>query len=87
MSSGDRRELQWLEDIKEAIDKIQGHEQFQHGKAAFLADEHYRIWVFYFIERVGECASQLRRDFDYDNLHSDVDWKGAQAMRRYLVHR
>lgn len=86
-SPGARKELYWLEDINEAIDKIESHEQRQHGKEALEADEHYRVWVFYHIERIGACASQLRRDFDYDNKYPEIDWKGAQAIRRYLVHR
>jgi len=82
-----RRELHWLEDIIKAIRKIQTHPQFPLGKEAFELDEHYRIWVFYHLERVGECVSRLRRDFDYDKSYPSVDWQGAQGMRRYLVHR
>jgi uncharacterized protein with HEPN domain len=86
-SPGDRKELHWLEDINEAIAKIENHDQRQRGKEALETDEHYRVWVFYHIERIGECASQLRRDLDYDNKYPEIDWKGAQAMRRHLVHR
>jgi len=42
--------------------------------------------VFYYIERVGECASRLRRDFDYDNKYTEIDWHGTVLMRRHLVH-
>lgn len=88
MTKGDdRRELHWLEDIEEAIDKIQSHEQYGKGNDAFQQDEHYRVWVFYHMERVGECVTRLRQDFDYDNKHPEIDWKGTQGMRRHLVHR
>lgn len=83
----ERKEIHWLEDIREAIEKIQGHDKFQEGKEALEEDEYYRVWVFYHIERIGECASRLRQDFDYDNKHAEIDWKGAVGMRRYLVHR
>jgi hypothetical protein len=75
----DRKELHWLEDINEAIEKIQGHEKYSGGREALETDEHYRVWVFYYIERIGECASQLRKDFAYDTKHPEIDWKGAQA--------
>ena len=39
------------------------------------------------MERVGECVSRLRQEFDYDNKHPEIDWKGTQGMRRHLVHR
>jgi uncharacterized protein with HEPN domain len=85
--SDPRREQQWLEDINEAIDKIQTHEKFDHGKAAFETDEHYQVWVLYHMERIGECVSRLRLDFDYDQKHPEIDWKGTQGMRRRLVHQ
>jgi uncharacterized protein with HEPN domain len=75
------RERQWLSDILEAIEKIQSHPQFSEGQEAFKKDEHFRVWVFYFIERIGECASNLRRDFGYDTKHPEVAWQDAQAMR------
>jgi uncharacterized protein with HEPN domain len=81
-----RREVQWLEDIHEAIGKIHGHPAFKDGRLAFDHDEHYRVWVFYHIERIGECVSQLRKHFNYDDLHPDVDWKGIVGTRRHLVH-
>jgi len=82
-----RRELHWLEDIGEAIEKIQTHEQYAKGKDAFDQDERYRVWVFYHMERIGECVTRLRQDFDYDHKYPEIDWSGTQAMRRHLVHR
>jgi uncharacterized protein with HEPN domain len=86
-SPDERKELHWLEDINEAIDKIQSHEQHNNCREALESDERYRVWVFYHIERIGECVSRLRRDFDYDKKYPEIDWKGTQAMRRHLVHR
>ena len=81
-----RKELHWLQDMREAIEKIQMHEQHAKGKQALDDDEHYRVWVFYHIERIGECASRLRQQFDYDNKHPEIDWGGTVGMRRNLVH-
>lgn len=85
--SSSRKELHWLEDMLEAIEKIETHERHKDGKDALDQDEHFRVWVLYHLERIGECASRLRQDFDYDDVHPDIDWKGAVGMRRYLVHR
>lgn len=38
------------------------------------------------MERIGECASRLRREHGYDAKHPEIDWQGAQAMRRIIVH-
>lgn len=73
-------------DMREAIEKIENHPQYKNGRTALDSDEHYRVWVFYHIERIGECASRLRRDFDYDKRYPEIDWKGAVGMRRHLVH-
>lgn len=66
--------------------KSKNIQSFSSGKSAFDSDEHYRVWVLFHMERIGECASSLRRDHDYDAKHPTVDWKGTQAMRRKIVH-
>ncbi|HEY9869751.1 MAG TPA: HepT-like ribonuclease domain-containing protein [Candidatus Obscuribacterales bacterium] len=81
-----RKELLWLQDMREAVEKIETHPQFTGDRDVFERDEHYRVWVFYHIERLGECASQLRKQFDYDRRYPDIDWKGIVATRRHLVH-
>lgn len=80
------QELRWLRDLLEAIDKIQNHPKLASGKEALEQDEHFMVWVLYFIERVGECASNLRRKYDYDKTHPEIDWKGAVGMRRHIAH-
>lgn len=81
-----RKELLWLNDMKEAIEKIQAHPQYPGGREAFEDDEYFRVWVFYHLERIGECATQLRKQFDYDTKHPDIDWKEIVGTRRHLVH-
>jgi uncharacterized protein with HEPN domain len=82
----ERKELHWLKDMREAIRKIKEHPKFVEGQKAFEADEHFRVWVLYHIERIGECASQLRREYGYDAKHLEIDWQGTPAMRRIIVH-
>jgi uncharacterized protein with HEPN domain len=82
----ERKELHWLRDMRAAIGKIEEHPKFAEGQTAFDADEHFRIWVLFHLERIGECASRLRREHDYDAKHPEIDWQGTQAMRRKIVH-
>src|ERR1700722_13355503 len=87
MSKADaRKELHWLQDMRLAIEKIQTHPLYTRGIEGLDTDEHFRVWVFYHIERIGECASRLRQQFDYDNKYPEIDWPGAVGMRRHLVH-
>jgi|SRR6185437_5154208 len=81
-----RKELHWLQDVQEAIEKIQGHPQYAAGKQALYDDEYFRVWVIFYIERIGECASRLRQQFEYDTKYPDLDWPGMVGMRRNLVH-
>ena len=86
MTPDERKELHWLKDMREAIRKIEEHPKFAEGQKAFEVDEHYRVWVLFHVERIGECASRLRREHGYDAKHPEIDWQGAQAMRRIIVH-
>ncbi len=70
-STGDRKELHWLLDMREAIDKIENHPQYAKGRQAFEQDEFFQVWIFYYMERIGECASHLRREYDYDSKHPE----------------
>ena len=86
MTSPDRKERFWLHDMRQAIRKIEEHPRFAEGETAFDEDEHFRVWVLYHMERIGECASRLRREHNFDARHPDIDWQGTQAMRRKIVH-
>lgn len=86
MTPSERKEKLWLRDMLEAIEKIQSHPKFVEGASAFESDEHFRVWVLYHMERIGECASRLRREHDFDTRYPAVDWQGAQGLRRKIVH-
>ncbi len=86
MTPEERKELHWLKDLHEAIRKIEEHPRFAEGRVAFEADEHFRVWVLFHMERIGECASRLRREHGYDAQYPEINWQGTQAMRRILVH-
>ncbi len=77
MTPEERKELHWLNDMREAIRKIEEHPRFDEGQEAFETDEYYRVWVLFHIERIGECASRLRREHGYDAKHPEIDWQGA----------
>ena len=85
-STSERKELHWLLDMREAIEKIEKHPQYARGRQAFEQDEFFQVWIFYYMERIGECASHLRREYDYDNKHPEIDWRGTVGMRRHLIH-
>jgi len=46
MSSSNRKELHWLEDLKEAIEKIESHPKYEEGLQALENDEYFRVWFF-----------------------------------------
>jgi uncharacterized protein with HEPN domain len=85
-AESDRKEWHWVCDMLEAIEKIQTHPEFAKGKEAFNTDEYFQVWVLFHMERLGECASCLRRDHNYDQKHPDIDWASTQGMRRRIVH-
>jgi hypothetical protein len=41
--SDEKKERFWLQDIKEAIEKIESHPRFREGKDAFMSDEYFRV--------------------------------------------
>ena len=81
-----RKEWHWLNDMREAIEDIHGHPRFSEGRAAFDSDKYYREWLYFKIERLGECASRLRHDFAYEQKHPEIQWRGTTLMRRRIAH-
>ncbi len=83
----ERNELHRLYDMQEAIAKIQTQPEYAQGRESFDNDERYQVWVIHHIERIGECSSVLRKDYDYDKKHPELELDKAQGMRRRLVHK
>jgi uncharacterized protein with HEPN domain len=77
-----RRDEQRLQDILEAIEKI---DRFAgEGRAAFDADERTQVWIVHHIQIVGEAARALSEDLRMKN--PQVPWSLIVGMRHILVH-
>ena len=77
-----RRDEQRLQDILEAISKI---ERFaRDGRASFEADERTQIWMVHHVQIIGEAARALSEDFR--SRHPDIPWAQIVGMRHILVH-
>jgi uncharacterized protein with HEPN domain len=84
--SAERRELDRLLDIKEAIENIQGHPRFCEGKPAWDEDKYYRGYCERQLGIIGEASTRLSADFGYDTKHPEVPWRQIKALRNILVH-
>jgi uncharacterized protein with HEPN domain len=71
-----------LLDILEAIARIERYVAL--GKARFLEDELIQVWMVHHLERIGEAAARLGREFH--EAHPQVPWREMVAMRNLLVH-
>jgi uncharacterized protein with HEPN domain len=71
-----------LLDILEAIARIERYVAL--GKARFLEDELIQVWMIHHLERIGEAAARLGREFH--EAHPQVPWREMVAMRNLLVH-
>lgn len=77
-----RRDEQRLQDILEAISKI---EKFaSEGRAAFEEDERTQVWMVHHVQIIGEAARALSEGFR--SRHSDIPWAQIVGMRHILVH-
>jgi uncharacterized protein with HEPN domain len=76
-----RRDLERLQDVLEAIDRIR---RYLKGRREFDADPLVQVWVIHHLEIVGEACRALSDDLR--NRHSDVPWSAIIGMRNILVH-
>lgn len=84
--SAERKELDRLLDIRDAIENIQEHPRYPEGKAAWDEDKYYRGYCERQLGIIGESASRLSADHDYESKHPDVPWRQVKALRNILVH-
>jgi uncharacterized protein with HEPN domain len=70
-----------LLDILEAIARIERYVAL--GKARFLEDELIQVWMVHHLQRIGEAAARLGREFH--EAHPQVPWRELVAMRNLLV--
>ena len=77
-----RRDRDRLEDILEAIERIERYTQ--KGQEAFEQDELIQVWVLHHIQIIGEGAAKVSSDLQ--QAHSEIPWAEIVAMRNLLVH-
>ncbi|WP_448377671.1 HepT-like ribonuclease domain-containing protein [Fervidobacterium sp.] len=71
-----------LLDILEAIARIERYVAL--GKVRFLEDELIQVWMVHHLQRIGEAAARLGREFH--EAHPQVPWREMVAMRNLLAH-
>ncbi|MES1243245.1 MAG: DUF86 domain-containing protein [Acidobacteriota bacterium] len=77
-----RRDRQRLQDILEAIERIE--RVAVQGKSAFEDDEMIQVWILHHVQIIGEAARGLSEDFRKE--HSHIPWSVIVGMRNILVH-
>lgn len=78
-----RGDLEYLADIREAIQRIQAYTT-DLSYAQFLADEKTQDAVIRNIEILGEAVKHLSAELTA--THPEVEWKSIAGMRDKLVH-
>jgi uncharacterized protein with HEPN domain len=77
-----RRDLERLQDVLEAIDRIQ--ERTGAGRGAFDREPLVQVWVVHHLEIVGEACRGLSAELREG--HPEVPWGAIIGMRNILVH-
>ena len=77
-----RRDLERLEDVLEAIERIQ--DQTKGGRAVFDSEPLVQVWVVHHLEIVGEACRALSAELQ--KRHPEVPWGAIIGMRNILVH-
>ena len=72
-----------LEDIREAIERVQGYAR-GISEEAFLQDRRTSDAVVRNLEIIGEAASRLPSEFT--QRHSDIEWEKIAGLRHRIVH-
>jgi uncharacterized protein with HEPN domain len=77
-----RRDRQRLEDILEAIERIEKYSR--EGRAAFDRDELVQTWIVHHLQIVGEAVRGLSDDTR--EQRPEIPWAQIAGMRNILVH-
>lgn len=77
-----RRDLERLQDMLEAIDRIQQHTG--PGRAAFDLQPLVQVWVVHHLGIVGEACRSVSPELR--GRHPEVPWSAIIGMRNTLVH-
>jgi uncharacterized protein with HEPN domain len=71
-----------LEDILDAIEKIERYSGIRHEQ--FAHDELIQTWMVHHLQIIGEAVTQLSEEFRAQ--HPDLPWRAIAAMRNAIVH-
>ena len=77
-----RRESERLEDILDAIAKIE--EKTNTSLDNFLDDEMLQVWVLHHLQIIGEASNKLSPQLQQKNLQ--IPWSQIVALRNIIVH-
>ena len=77
-----RRDRQRLEDILEAIERIEKYAS--GGRESFDRDELVQTWIVHHLQIIGEAVRGLSDEIR--SAHPDIPWAQIAAMRNILVH-
>ena len=77
-----RRDLERLQDVIEAIDRIQ--QQATGDRAAFDGNPLVQVWVVHHLEIIGEACRGLSAELR--GRHPAVPWAAIIGMRNILIH-
>ena len=77
-----KRDRQRLEDILEAIERIEKYAS--GGRATFDRDELVQTWIVHHLQIIGEAVRGVSEEIR--SAHPDVPWSQIAAMRNILVH-
>lgn len=77
-----KRDQQRLEDILEAIERIEKYAS--GGRESFDRDELVQTWIVHHLQIIGEAVRGLSEEVR--SAHPNVPWAQIAAMRNILVH-
>jgi len=77
-----RRDRQRLEDISEAIERIEKYSRA--GRPAFDRDELVQTWVVHHLQIIGEAVRALSDETR--DRRPEIPWAQIAGMRNILVH-
>jgi len=78
-----REDIRRLEDILQAIEKIEKYQQ--QGRESFEEDELLQVWIIHHLEIIGEATANLSKEIRAG--YPNVPWPQIVGMRNILIHR
>jgi len=78
-----REDVERLQDILEAIEKIEKYSRA--GRVAVESDERTQVWIVYHLEILGEAANNISREVQ--KAHPEILWGKIIGMRNILAHQ